>query len=127
MAFIKVVKSDKQSIKKIAGTVQIDMEDYIESLDSRLNEAESRWGGAPELHEQLLNYVEEVYDGQKVPSASVIADNFVINGEFIYKDDFTPEGNYRNYYEKYNGSWEQLCENEGILYNDEVCCIRLGF
>lgn len=124
MKFTKVIKSN---IKKTASTVEIDIEDYLEALDERLTTAEERWGGAPELHSQLLDYVEEVFAGQKVPSVSAVADNFVVNGEFVYKNDFTKDGNYSKLFEEYNGDWDAFCENEGILYNDEVCCIRLGF
>lgn len=117
----------KSDLKKKATFVKIDMEDYIDVLHERLTWAEKQWGGAPELHDQLLDFIRDVYDGKDVPSASVIADNFVVNGEFVYKDEFTKDGNYSGLFEKYKGNWEELCENEGILYNDEVCCIRLGF
>lgn len=117
----------KANMKKKAAFVKIDMEDYIDALDERLAWAENQWGGAPELHDQLLDFIRDVYDGQEIPSVGVIADNFVVNGEFVYKDEFTKDGNYSGLFEKYSGNWEELCENEGVLYNDEVCCIRLGF
>lgn len=117
----------KSNMKKKAATVQIDMEDYIDELYERLQYAHDNWGGYPSLDEQLFDFIRDVFDGQKVPSVAVVADNFVVNGEYIPKDEFTADGNYSHTYKKYNGNWEELCENEGILYNDEVCCIRLGF
>lgn len=115
----------KSNLKKKASYVKIDMEDYIDALHERLEWAENQWGGAPELHDQLLDYVRDVCAEQEMPSVAVVADNFVVNGEFIRKEDFND--NYTSLYKKYNGDWEEMCENEGILYNDEVCCIRLGF
>lgn len=121
-------KFDKKSnIKRQAATVQIDMEDYIDALENRLKIAHERWGGYPELDEQFLDLIRESYDGQKVPSVSAVVDNYVVNGEYVNKEDFTPEGNYSSLYEQYNGDWQELCQNEGVLYNDDVCCIRLGF
>ena len=115
----------RMAYKKTAGTVQIDIEDYMELLDDRLTQAEEWWGSTG-LHDELLNFM-ELQDGTEVESPKVVADNFVVNGEFVEKDEFSENGNYSRLYEKYNGSWEDLCENEGIIYNDEVCCINLGF
>lgn len=58
---------------------------------------------------------------------SYVVDNFIINGEFIYRELFSKDSEYSELYEKYNGSWKDFCESEGIIYNDEVCCINLGF
>ena len=87
------------------------------------------WGGAPELHDAFLDFIRDVYAEQKVPSVIVVADNFVVNGQFVYKDEFTKDGESSNLYEQYNGDWNKLCEEEGIpgLHNNEVCCINLGF
>ncbi|MCM1260569.1 MAG: hypothetical protein NC222_06400 [Staphylococcus sp.] len=115
------------SIKKTAGSVTIDIEDYIDSLSERIDEAINRWGGEEheELKEQFLDYCREVFDGQQVPSVSVVADNWVVNGEFISKDEWAES--YDKAFKQYEGNWEEFCQNEGIIYDDRFCCIRLGF
>lgn len=117
--------------KKTAGTVQIDVEDYIDWLDDRFifweaksNATQSR---NTDLREELYQFIRDNSDGMLLKRPSYVVDNFIINGEFIYREWFSKDGEYSELYEKYNGSWEDLCENEGIIYNDEVCCINLGF
>ena len=111
--------------KKTAGTVRIDIEDYVELLDDRLTQAEEWWGETG-LHDELLDFM-EIQDGVKVKSPKVVADNFVVNGRFVKRSEFSKDGKYSRLYEEYNGSWKDLCDSEGTVYNDEVCCINLGF
>lgn len=109
--------------------VQIDIVDYLDMVDKELKEAINAWGGPSHwaLKDKLLDLLES-WDGGDVPSPSVVSDNWVVNGEIIEREeDFTPNGQASDFYEQYNGNWDEFCENEGQIWDDKYCCVRLGF
>lgn len=117
----------RMAYKKTAGTVQIDVEYYLKLLNDRFNEIEpTSWGGDHGLRKELFDFIRD-NDGMLIGEPSIVADNFAVNGEIVYREWFSKDGEYSDLYEEYNGDWRNFCESEGIIYNDEVCCINLGF
>lgn len=127
----KFDKKESKNMKKKAAdeiTITISMDTYLKILEKELAEANDRWGkeASKSLTPYLLQLIEDVGGLGQNNDPDYIADNFVVNGEFISKeDDFIPEnGGYHNEYEQYNGNWEEFCSDNALVYNDEYCCLR---
>ena len=120
-------------------TVSIDF--IIDALQSHYDNVKEVWGGdaAHELWEQALQMVEECGIGDNVTSPSIFVDNYLINGEFVSKEDDmkwwldcdyeTLSDDDKEYYEceaEYiEQKWLEYCQNNAMLYNDNYAC--LGF
>lgn len=113
----KAVKADSM--------VSIPMEDYIEILRDRYQmHKEWQTEGNRALLDQYLDLIADSGLGSET-SPSVVMDNYMVNGEIVSKNEFTATGNYSNKFEEYDGNWEDFCENEGVIYNDEYCALSL--
>ena len=113
----------------------------IDALQSRYDNVKELWGGdaAHELWEQALAMVEDCGIGDNVTSPSIFVDNYLINGEFVSKEDDKQYWLYceyddlsecdKEYYEcevEYiEQKWDEYVTNNAILYNDDYAC--LGF
>ena len=122
-------------------TFNVSIQFIIDALQARYdNVKDSRGGeGAHELWEQALSMVEECGIGDNVTSPSIFVDNYLINGEFVSKEDdkqYWLGGEYddlseddREYYEceaEYiEQKWGEYVTNNATLYNDNYAC--LGF
>jgi len=79
------------------------------------------------LMNDFYEYMEN-FDGGKVKQPSEVMDNFLINGSFCERaTDFTADGEWSNKFKEYNGNWEEFCENEAVIYNEDAACTNLGF
>lgn len=91
-------------------------EDFVsQALYDRFEAVKTLWASAAAtaLFEQLIDLLIEV--GEFNGSSCVIVDNFLINGQFVAREhDF------------FEGSWEEFCEANGVIYNDDYCCTNLG-
>lgn len=119
---VKVVK--KAEVGKKAEnmvTMELPLANYMEMLKDRAKEIGRSLYMADELEDYFLAV------GGNVLEPMTFVDNYLINGEFVEKEEFTAEGNYSELYEEYNGNWEEMCENAAIFYNDEMACLNLGF
>lgn len=109
MKYTKLVRSE--------ATVSIPMSDYIELLEERFKTAPQDWHSeaADSLWPQYIELIEDAGPGQNT-SPSYVVDNYLINGEFVSKEDWSES--YPEAYRRHQGNWEQFCENEALIYND---------
>ena len=120
-------------------TFEVSIQFIIDALQARYNNVKDRWGGdaAQELWEQALQMVWECGIGDNVTSPSIFVDNYLLNGEFVSKEDdkqYWLDGEYddlseddKKFYEcdaEYiEQEWREYCENNACLYNDNYACI----
>ena len=120
-------------------TTNVSIDFIIEALQSRYYNVSELWGGeaAHELWEQALSMVEECGIGDNVTSPSIFVDNYLINGEFVSKeddlqmwldceyDDLSEDD--KEYYEceaEYiEQKWLEYCSENAMLYNDDYACL----
>lgn len=114
--------SKKQVVTKKAGKIMVEMDssDYMELLRDRAKEI----GRELIMEDELEQYIEGIGNIDITPM--VFVDNYLINGEFVEKSQFSADGDYSDLYVKYNGDWNEMCGNEAVFYNDEMACLNLG-
>ena len=122
-------------------TFEVSIKFIIDALQARYNNVKELWGGdaAHKLWEQALSMVEECGIGDNVTSPSIFVDNYLLNGEFVSKeddknhwldceyDDLSDDD--KTYYEceaEYiEQKWDEYVTNNACLYNGNYAC--LGF
>ena len=111
----------------------------IDALQARYDNVKDLWGGdaSQELWEQALAMVEECGIGENVTSPSIFVDNYLVNGEFVSKEDdlqYWLDCEYddlseddKEYYEDeaeyIEQKWQEYCSENAMLYNDEYACL----
>lgn len=116
MKYTKLIKSEQ--------SVSIPMSVYIDLLSNRFKEMGNHAGEeALALWPRFLDLIEETGPGDNT-SPSYVVDNYLINGEFVSKNAWSNE--YPTRYQEYQGNWQQFCENEAIIYDDNYACLNLG-
>ena len=116
----------KSSInKKAERTIEISMSTYISLLEKELKEANDRWGGeaSEALAPKLIELIEDVGALGQNNDPDYIADNFVVNGEFVEKEGFKEGGEHNYFYKKYNGDWQALCD-DALVYDENYACMQ---
>ena len=110
-------------------TFNVSSQFIIDALQSRYDNVKKLWGGeaAHELWDQALSIVEECGIGDNVTSPSIFVDNYLINGEFVSKEDD------KNWWldcdsgdlteEEIDGKWLEYCQDNACLYNDAFACL----
>ena len=117
-------------------TFEVSIQFIIDALQARYDNVKDLWGGeaSQELWEQALSMVEECGIGDNVTSPSIFVDNYLINGEFVSKEDdkqywLDRVEDDKEYYEceaEYiEQKWNEYVTNNACLYNDNYAC--LGF
>ena len=108
-------------------TFNVSLDFIIDALQSRYDNVKELWGGeaAHQLWEQALNMVEECGIGDNVTSPSIFVDNYLINGEFVSKEDdmkwwLDCEGLSED---EIDENWLEYCQNNACLYNDNYACL----
>ena len=109
--------------------INVLVEFVIDALQARYDEVENLWGcdASASLWEQALQLVAECGLGENVTSPSIYVDNYLINGEFVSKiadvecwlDDNQPNGE-----NDLNEAWQEYCENNALIYNDDFACLQ---
>lgn len=117
-------------------TVSIDF--VIAALESRFDDVKSQWGNdaSEALWEQALDLVSECGLGGNITSPSAYVDNYLINGEFVSRENFyksdcasydielTDEQNEQgSYIELTEEQWE-LVTQDALIYNDDYACLQ---
>ena len=108
-------------------TVSIDF--IIDALQLRYDNVKELWGcdAAHELWEQALAMVEDCGIDNKVTSPSIFVDNYLINGEFVSKEDGKEYWLGCGYDELSQGEideeWLDYVTNNACLYNDNYACL----
>ena len=120
-------------------TTNVSIDFIIEALQARYDNVKDLWGGeaANQLWEQALNMVEECGIGDNVTSPSIFVDNYLINGEFVSKDDdlqmwldceyddlsYDDKEVYECEAEYIEQKWQDYCSENAMIYNDEYACL----
>ena len=118
---------------------EVSIQFIIDALQARYDNVKDLWGGeaAQQLWEQALEMVEECGIGDNITSPSIFVDNYLLNGEFVSKED---DKNYyldceyddlsdddKTYYEceaEYiEQKWDEYVTNNACLYNDNYACL----
>ena len=112
-------------------TFNVSIQFIIAALQARYDNVKELWGGeaSHELWEQALSMVEECGIGDNVTSPSIFVDNYLINGEFVSKEDDKSQWLDCDSEELSQGEidekWLEYCQNNACLCNDDYAC--LGF
>ena len=120
-------------------TFEVSIQFIIDALQARYDNVKEFWGGeaSQELWEQALSMVEECGIGDNVTSPSIFVDNYLINGEFVSKEDDkqhwldcdyeTLSDDDKEFYEceaEYiEQKWNEYVTNNACLYNDNYACL----
>ena len=120
-------------------TFNVSLDFIIDALQARYDNVKELWGGeaSNQLWEQALGMVEECGIGDNVTSPSIFVDNYLINGEFVSKeddmqwwldceyDDLSDDD--KEFYDNEEGyieeKWQEYCSENAMLYNDEYACL----
>ena len=110
-------------------TIEVSANFVTEALQARYDEVENLWGcpASMSLWDQALDVVAECGLGEHVTSPSIFVDNYLVNGEFVSKiadveqwlDSNQPNGE-----KDLDEAWQEYCENNAILFNDDYACLR---
>ena len=120
-------------------TFEVPIQFIIDALQARYDNVKDLWGGdaARELWEQALDMVEECGIGDNVTSPSIFVDNYLINGEFVSKEDDKKDWLDSEYEtlseddkqvyeceaEYIEQKWDEYVTNNACLYNDNYACL----
>lgn len=117
-------------------TFNVSIQFILDALQYRYDNVKDLWGdkAAHELWEQALQMVEECGIGDNVTSPSIFVDNYLINGEFVSKDndkqywlDCGLSDDDKEHYEceaEYiKQKWDEYVTNNACLYNDNYACL----
>ena len=108
---------------------EVSIQFIIDALQSRYDNVKELWGGeaASQLWEQALSMVEECGIGDNVTSPSYFVDNYLINGEFVSKEDdkqyWLGCGSDELSEDEINEEWQEYVTNNACLYNDDYACL----
>lgn len=123
--------------------IEVNVDFVIDALEMRYNDIKDQWGGeaAHDLWEQALDLVKEC--GFSCSSASEYVDNYLINGEFVSKEDdheyWLNETSYKDCKEQldldgdefdqwlddsFDSFWQEYCQDNALIYNDEYACLQ---
>ena len=110
-------------------TFDVSLQFIIDALQSRYDNVKDLWGceASHQLWEQALQIIEERGIGDNVTSPSIFVDNYLINGEFVSKEDDAQwwlgcdKGELSE--EEIDGQWKDYCKNNARLYSDNYACL----
>ena len=118
---------------------EVSIQFIIDALQARYDNVKELWGGeaAHQLWEQAWAMVEDCGIGDNVTSPSIFVDNYLINGEFVSKeddkkhwldceyDDLSEDDKefYECEAEYIEQKWQEYRSENVVLYNDEYACL----
>ena len=126
-------------------TITVSVDFIIDALESRYQDVKDLWSNeaSRSLWEQALSLVEECGLGEHITSPGAFVDNYLVNGEFVSKeDDFSEwldKTSYKDCHEELNyegdefdqwlndnfdGFWQEYCQDNTLIFNDEYACLR---
>ena len=110
-------------------TFEVSIDFIIDALQARYNNVKDLWGcdASHGLWEQALSMVEECGIGDNVTSPSIFVDNYLINGEFVSKEDdkqhWLGGGSEELSEDEIDEKWLDYVTNNACLYNDNYACL----
>ena len=108
-------------------TFEVSVDFIIDALQARYDEVSGLWASeaALDLWQQALDVVAECGIGDNVTSPSIFVDNYLINGEFVSKDDDMPWwlGSDSLSEKEIDEKWLEYCKKNACLYNKNHACI----
>ena len=120
-------------------TFNVSIQFIIDALQARYDNVKELWGGeaSKQLWEQALSMVKDCGIGDNVTSPSIFVDNYLINGEFVSKEDDKQSWLDREYddlseddkqvyeceAEYIEQKWDEYVTNNACLYNDNYACL----
>ena len=118
---------------------EVSIQFIIDALQARYDNVKELWGdeATHKLWEQALSMVEECGIGDNVTSPSIFVDNYLINGEFVSKEDDKKQWldceyddlseddklHYECEAEYIEQKWLDYVTNNACLYNDNHACL----
>ena len=114
---------------KKSNMINVPVEFVIDALQARYDEVKEVWGcdASALLWEQALQSVAERGLDKNVTSPSIYVENYLINGEFVSKIadvEHWLDSNQPNGANDLDEAWEEYCQDNALLYNDEYACIQ---
>lgn len=112
--------------------INVPVEFVIDALQARYDDVKDRWGNdaSEALWEQALQLVEECGLGGNITSPSIYVDNYLINGEFISKEDNIEDWIGDTSFADVDpddidldDAWQEYCQDNALIYNDEYACL----
>ena len=110
-------------------TFNVSVDFIIDALQARYDEVSGLWASyaAHDLWQQALDVVEECGIGDNITSPSIFVDNYLINGEFVSKEDdmqwwLDCDGDSLSEKE-IDEKWLEYCKNNACLYNKNFACL----
>ena len=110
-------------------TFEVSVDFIIDALQARYDNVKELWGddAAHKLWEQALSMVEECGIGDNVTSPSIFVDNYLVNGEFVSKEDDKQHwlgcDSDELSEDEINEEWQEYVINNACLYNDDYACL----
>ena len=110
-------------------TFNVSVDFIIDALQARYDEVSGLWASyaAHDLWQQALDKVEECGIGDNVTSPSIFVDNYLINGEFVSKEDdkqwWLDCDSDSLTGDEIDEKWGEYCERNACLYNKNYACI----
>ena len=109
--------------------INVTVEFVIDALQARYDEVKELWASdaSAALWEQALQSVAERGLGENVTSPSIYVDNYLINGEFVSKIadvEHWLDSNQPNGANDLDEAWDEYCQDNAIVYNEEYACIQ---
>ena len=110
-------------------TFEVPAQFIIDALQARYDEVSGLWASeaAHDLWQKALDVVQECGIGDNVTSPSIFVDNYLINSEFVSKDEdkqWWLGCEYETLSEKeIDEKWEDYCKKNACLYNKSYACI----
>ena len=120
-------------------TFNVSIDFITDALQLRYDNVKELWGcdAAHKLWEQALSMVEECGIGDNVTSPSIFVDSYLINGEFVSKEDDKKHWldceydglsdddklHYECDAEYIKQKWDEYVTNNACLYNDNYACL----
>ena len=122
----------QKSIKEVLAmskniTFNVSREFVITSLQSRFDDVKDLFGNkaSRQLWTRVMEVVEACGIGDNVTSPAEFVDNYLINGEFVSKQEynFWLVGDSEELLHEISEKWLEYCENNACLYDDEYACL----
>lgn len=101
-------------------TIEISFDIYVEWLNQRFNEVPSGWHSeaSDELWKNFVEMLGDCPPSAQHSSPMEIVDNYLVNGDFIEREEFENTPDSYSYYD-----WEDVCAN-ALVSNEKYALMQ---